>query len=178
LIDAVVVGGGEPTLQPDLAAFLAKVRSFGYLIKLDTNGTRPDVLASLIDARLIDCVAMDIKAPVEKYDAICGVSVDQRAIEKSIALLMNSQVDYEFRTTIVPQLTREDILAIGNRVRGARAYVLQRYRELRVDESSQRPQWSSLRQAPPWLEDVQHRLGQTLKTCLTRGFKISSVQAE
>lgn len=178
LLDAVVVSGGEPTLQPGLAGFISDVRALGYLIKLDTNGTHPEVLASLIDAKLLDCVAMDIKAPAEKYDAICGASVDQGAIGESIALLMDGRVDYEFRTTIIPQLTREDILAIGNHIRRARMYVLQRYRELRAEEYSRHPQWSPLRQAPLWLEDVQHRLGQTLKTCLTRGFEISSVQAE
>jgi len=143
LIDAIVVSGGEPTLQPGLAAFMAEVRTLGYLVKLDTNGTRPDVLASVINTEVVDYVAMDIKAPVKKYDAICGVSVDQGAIDESIALLMDGRVNYEFRTTIIPQLTREDTLAIGNRIRGASSYILQRYRELRAEEFSKRPQGGS-----------------------------------
>jgi pyruvate formate lyase activating enzyme len=178
ILDAVVVSGGEPTLQPGLAGFISDVRALGYLIKLDTNGTHPEVLASLIDAKLLDCVAMDIKASAEKYDAICGVSVDQHTIEKSIALLMNSQVDYEFRTTIVPQLTREDILAIGNRIRGARMYVLQRYRELVAGKFSRHHEWSSPYQTPSWLEDVQHRLGRMVKTCLSRGFELTSARID
>ena len=170
LLDAVVVSGGEPTLRADIAGFMAEVHALGYLVKLDTNGTRPNVLASIIDAGLVDCVAMDIKAPPEKYDAVCGVLVDQGAIDDSIALLMDGRVDYEFRTTIIPQLTREDILAIGNRIRGARAYVLQRYRELQSAEALNNPRWTSASHPPPWLEDVQRRLGQMVKICLTRGF--------
>ncbi len=175
LLDAVVVSGGEPTLQPGLAAFMAEVRSLGYLVKLDTNGTRPNVLALLINAGLLDYVAMDIKAPTEKYDAVCGVRVDQCAIYNSIMLLMDGRVDYEFRTTIVPQLNREDILAIGNRIRGARAYVLQLYRAIQSAEALNNPCWTSASHPPPWLEDVQQHLGQIVKICLTRGFEISCI---
>jgi pyruvate formate lyase activating enzyme len=90
LIDAVVVSGGEPTLQLDLVGFIAKVHALGYFVKLDSNGTRPNVLASLIDAGLVDYVAMDIKAPHEKYEAICGVPVDLGSVTDSIALLMKN----------------------------------------------------------------------------------------
>jgi pyruvate formate lyase activating enzyme len=178
LIDAVVVSGGEPTLKSGLAGFVAEVRALGYLVKLDTNGTHPAVLAALLEAGLLDYVAMDIKAPPEKYDAICGVPVDQGAIDESIALLVDEHVDYEFRTTIVPLLTREDILTIGNRIRGARMYVLQRYRELRAGKSSRHHEWSSPYQTPSWLEDVQHRLGRTVKTCLSRGFELTSARID
>ena len=177
LIDAIVVSGGEPTLQPGLAAFMAEVRTLGYLVKLDTNGTRPDVLASVINTEVVDYVAMDIKAPVKKYDAICGVSVDQGAIDESIALFMDGRVNYEFRTTIIPQLTREDTLAIGNRIRGARAYVLQRYRELQSAEALNNLGWTSASHPPLWLEDVQQRLAQMVKICLTRGFDINPIPA-
>jgi pyruvate formate lyase activating enzyme len=177
LLDAVVVSGGEPTLKSGLAGFVAEVRDLGYVVKLDTNGTRPDVLASVIDAGLVDYVAMDIKAPAEKYDAICGVPVDQGAIDESIALLVDEHVDYEFRTTIIHQLTREDILAIGNRIRGARLYVLQQYRELQSTEALNNPRWTSASAPPPWLEDVQQRLAQMVKICLTRGFDINPIPA-
>ena len=177
LLDAVVVSGGEPTLKSGLAGFVAEVRALGYLVKLDTNGTHPAVLAALLEAGLLDYVAMDIKAPPEKYDAVCGVPVDQGAIHDSIALLMDGRVDYEFRTTIIPQLTREDILTIGNHIRGARAYVLQHYRELQSVEALNNPRWMSASHPPPWLEDVQRRLGQMVKICLTRGFKISFIPA-
>ncbi len=177
LLDAVVVSGGEPTLQPGLAAFLAEVRALGYLAKLDTNGTRPNILASIIDRGLVDFVAMDIKAPPDEYDTVCCAHVDQEAIDESIALLMNGRVDYEFRTTIIHQLTREDILAIGNRIRGARLYVLQQYRELQSTEALNNPRWTSASHPPPWLEDVQQRLAQMVKFCLTRGFDINLIPA-
>ncbi len=177
LLDAVVVSGGEPTLQPDIVGFTAEVHALGYLVKLDTNGTHPAVLAALLEAGLLDYVAMDIKAPPEKYDAVCDVHVDQGAIDESIALLMNGRVDYEFRTTIAPPLTLQDILAIGSRIRGAHAYVLQRYRELQSVEASNNLRWTSASHPPPWLEDVQQRLARMVKICLTRGFEISFIPA-
>jgi pyruvate formate lyase activating enzyme len=128
LLDAVVITGGEPTIQSGLADFIQEIRCLGYLIKLDTNGTHPEVLESLINAGLLDYVAMDAKAPPEKYNSICGAAVDLNAVNASIDLLLAGRIDYEFRTTIVPQLTNADILDIGWRIRGARAYVLQRYR--------------------------------------------------
>ena len=170
LLDAVVVSGGEPTLQSGLAGFVAEVRALGYLVKLDTNGTHPTVLAALLEAGLLDYVAMDIKAPSEKYDAVCGVPVDQRAIDESIALLMDGRVDYEFRTTIVPQLTREDILVIGNRIRGANSYFLQRYRERQSAKGLNNSYWAPVSEAPRWFENVRQRLGLMVKTCHTRGF--------
>ncbi len=176
LLDGIVVSGGEPTLQPGLTAFMAEVRSLRYPIKLDTNGTRPNVMASLINARLVNYVAMDIKAPPEKYDAICGVPVDQGAIDESIALLMNGRVDYEFRTTIVPPLTLQDILAIGNRIRGARLYVLQQYRKLQSTEVSGSPLWVPAGY-PLWLDDVQQSLAQMVKSCFSRGFDVSFAPA-
>ncbi len=105
LLDAVVLSGGEPTLQPGLADFIHEIRELGYRVKLDTNGTHPTVLALLLDAGLVDYVAMDVKAPPEKYDSICGVSVDHDSIDKSIGLVLSGPVTYEFRTTVVPQLT-------------------------------------------------------------------------
>jgi pyruvate formate lyase activating enzyme len=146
-------------------------------VKLDTNGTHPAVLAALLEAGLLDYVAMDIKAPPEKYDTVCDVPVDQGAIDESIALLMDGHADYEFRTTIIHQLTREDIMVIGNRIRGARLYVLQQYRESQSVEARDNLRWTSASHPVPWLEDVQQRLGQMVKICLTRGFEISSIPA-
>jgi len=177
LLDAVVISGGEPTIQPGLPEFIEDVHALRYFVKLDTNGTRPNVLAKLINAGLLDCVAMDIKAPAEKYDAICGSPVDQSAIDESIALLLSGRVDYEFRTTIIPQLTREDILEIGNRIRGACAYVLQLYRAIQSAEALNNPCWTSASHPPSWLEDVQQRLAQMVKICLTRGFDINPIPA-
>ncbi len=119
LLDAVVVSGGEPTLQPDILEFLARIHMMGFRTKLDTNGMRPDVLRSVIDAGFIDYVAMDIKGPFEKYAGICGATVDLDAVNDSISMLLKSHIDHEFRTTVIPGLTRADILAVGGIIHGA-----------------------------------------------------------
>ncbi|MCC6694860.1 MAG: anaerobic ribonucleoside-triphosphate reductase activating protein [Candidatus Hydrogenedentes bacterium] len=177
LLDAVVVSGGEPTIQRGIAEFMAEVRALGYLVKLDTNGTQPDVLASLIDAGVLDYVGMDIKAPAEKYDEICGVSVDQGAIDESIALLMEGSVDHEFRTTVIPQLTPEDLLTMGNRIRCARTYVLQRYRRPQAGRSSDSPGSVPADRTPPWIEAVRQRLGSLVENCVVRGFGFTCIRS-
>ncbi len=135
MLDAVVITGGEPTLQPGLEAFIAAVRAMGFRVKLDTNGTNPDLLEALLDERLVDFVAMDVKAPTDLYEEICGSRVDQPAISRSIALLMEGRCCYEFRTTFAPPLTAEDILRIALRIRGAASYVLQQYRPQTDDDA-------------------------------------------
>ena len=126
-LDAVVVTGGEPTLQEDLQPFLEKIRKMGFLIKLDTNGSNPDVLKDLLSANLVDYIAMDIKAPLEKYSEVTKVPVDKTDIEESIALIKQSTVDHEFRTTIARNiLSREDIVNIAKMLQGEKLYILQR----------------------------------------------------
>lgn len=146
-LDAVTVTGGEPTLQPGLPAFLASVRAMGFGIKLDTNGTHPDVLARLLDAGLVDFVAMDVKAPTDLYERVCGAPVDQAAISRSISLLLAGRVAYEFRTTFAPPLTGQDIQRIAVRIRGAESYVLQQYRPVAAAELE--PASRALSAAPP-----------------------------
>jgi len=136
LLDAVVISGGEPTLQKDLHRFVRRVRNMGFLIKLDTNGTNPDVLEALIQDKLLDYVAMDIKAPFCKYRQVCCSPVNVEDLQHSIEILQRGSVDYEFRTTYTPQLEQWDLLDIAALIRGARKYVLQQYRE--VDPSSGR----------------------------------------
>ena len=167
-LDGAVITGGEPTLQTGLADFIAQVRSKGYRVKLDTNGTRPAVLASLIDAGLLDYVAMDLKAPIEKYEAIVGVPVDHSAINHSIDLLLASQVEYEFRTTVVPQLSETDVLAIAHRIRGARRYVLQQYRRPTCAGSD--PRLESAPHAPDWTWNILEEIETLVDQCDTRGF--------
>ena len=104
LLDAVCISGGEPTLQKDLATFLGKIKQLGYLIKLDTNGSRPDVLKSLTERNLLDYVAMDIKNAPERYAMTAGAAVQLERIEESIRFLLEDSVDYELRTTVVAQL--------------------------------------------------------------------------
>lgn len=125
-IRAVCLTGGEPTLAPDLPDFISTLKELGFKVKLDTNGTRPRVLARLLEDRLVDYVAMDVKGPPAKYPLAAGAPVQLQAIETSINLLRQGAVPYEFRTTVVPDLlTAEDLLALGEWLSGAACYVLQ-----------------------------------------------------
>lgn len=128
-LDGVVVTGGEPTLQSDLQGFIKRIKDLGYPVKLDTNGTNPEVIEKLLDKNLVDYIAMDIKAPMKKLREISRSEVDESAILKSISLIMNSDVDYEFRTTYCPQLIERDITEICKLIKGAKRYVIQQYRE-------------------------------------------------
>lgn len=113
LLDGVVVTGGEPTIQPDLPRFLCMIRGMGYRIKLDTNGSRPDVLRRLLEENLVDYIAMDVKAPSDRYDRLTGISVPMRKVRESIRLIGLSGIRHEFRTTVVrPLLSDSDILSI------------------------------------------------------------------
>jgi pyruvate formate lyase activating enzyme len=129
-LDAVVISGGEPTLQRDLVGFADRVKSMGFLVKLDTNGTNPSLLRTLIDRRAVDYVAMDVKAPICKYRQVCCSPVNTANVEKSIAILNEGLVDYEFRTTFTPELDQNDIMDIAAEISGAGRYVLQQYREV------------------------------------------------
>lgn len=128
LLDGVVLSGGEPTLQADLGKFAARLHDIGYLVKLDTNGYRPGVLQAVIADGLVDYVAMDIKAPLPKYALAAGVPVDTTRIQRSIDLLRDSGVEYEFRTTVVPGiLAEDDIVQIGRLIDGAPHYYIQQF---------------------------------------------------
>ena len=129
LLDGVVVTGGEPTLQGDLADFLGKVKALGYAVKLDTNGTSPEKLKTLVEKGLVDYVAMDIKNTAAKYPvtAGCGSAVLGK-VEESFDFLLADTVDYEFRTTVTAELhTPQDIGDIAKRIKGAKRYFLQNF---------------------------------------------------
>lgn len=127
-IDAIVISGGEPTLQNDLEDFITKCRALNFLVKLDTNGTNPEVLENLISKGLLDYIAMDIKAPFEKYTNITRRFLDIEKIKKSIEIIMNSGVDYEFRTTVVrSQLSIDDLIKISENIKGAKKYYMQKF---------------------------------------------------
>lgn len=127
-LDAVTITGGEPTLQEDLVPFIHKIRKMGFAVKLDSNGSRPDVLARLLKEKLLDFVALDIKAPKDKYGQIVKVPVDAADIAESIRLVLRSKIPQEFRTTIVKSmLTPKDIMAIAKEIVGAKRYALQRF---------------------------------------------------
>ena len=131
-IDGVCITGGEPTLHGDLAELCSKLKKMQFLVKLDTNGTNPVVLKELVDMKLVDYVAMDVKAPltVNKYSKATGVNVESllENVKKSIKLLEESTVAYEFRTTVVPTLHNvEDIKQICKSLMGCSKYVLQKF---------------------------------------------------
>lgn len=128
-LDAIVITGGEPTIHKDLPQLIRKVRALGVKVKLDTNGTNPDMLQDLIKAGLIDYVAMDIKAPLnQEYDELAGTKVQLDQIKRSIEIIMSSGLDYEFRTTMVPILLKDaDYERIAAYIGTAKKYALQHF---------------------------------------------------
>ena len=130
LIKGVVITGGEPTLQPDLIPFLTKVKAMGYLVKLDTNGTHPEVVDELVSRKLPDFIAMDIKGPWEKYELIVGRKVQVNHLKQSMQLIINSQIAHQFRTTFEPRyLTSDDLDGIKKSLPETSMYTIQSYQE-------------------------------------------------
>lgn len=128
ILDGVCVSGGEPLLHEEIFSFIEKIRALGYAVKLDTNGTFTVRLKRLVQEKLIDYVAMDIKNSPKKYARMAGAAVDLENIRESAAFLMESGIDYEFRTTVVAKYHRaEDFIAIGEWLRGAKKYFLQNF---------------------------------------------------
>jgi len=127
-LDAVCITGGEPTLHAGLLGFCKKLKKRGLLVKVDTNGSMPDVLRRLIGAKAVDYIAMDIKASPGRYSEAAGVKVDMEKIRESAGLIMKSGVEYEFRTTVLPSLhTEADLVEIGTWLNGARQFFLQQF---------------------------------------------------
>jgi pyruvate formate lyase activating enzyme len=128
-LDGVCISGGEPLLQPDIIEFMQKIRKEGFLVKLDTNGTFPEKLKELVNEGLVDYVAMDIKNSKAKYKETAGINnLDLSKIEESVDFLINGNMDFEFRTTIVNEFhTVEDIQDIVVWVKGAHKYFLQNF---------------------------------------------------
>lgn len=130
ILDGVCISGGEPTLQKDLPEFAKKIKDMGFSVKLDTNGYMPDVLQKLIDDGLIDYVAMDIKSSPDNYSSICGVNIDIEKIKKSVDILKEGKIDYEFRTTCVKEYhTNEDFEKIASWLQGDSKYYLQHFED-------------------------------------------------
>jgi pyruvate formate lyase activating enzyme len=127
-LDAVVISGGEPTIQDDLIDFIRKIKKIGYAVKLDTNGSNPQIIKSLLEENLLDYIAMDVKAPWEKYENIAGAPVDEDKIKQSIEVILHAEIASEFRTTIVKtQITENDIQELAAMIAGARRYALQKF---------------------------------------------------
>jgi pyruvate formate lyase activating enzyme len=168
LVDGVVITGGEPTLQPDLSPFLYQLKEANLDVKLDTNGYRPEILAALLTDGLLDHVALDVKAPPGKYPLLTGLTdVDVTRVEQSIALLKESDIAYEFRTTVVPGLLDEDDVAdIAHWIAGAQRYALQQFRPVNTIDPA-------LEKASPYpietLQAMARRASQWVPQVIVRG---------
>ncbi len=168
-LDAVVITGGEPTLQPELEKYIIKIKEIGLKVKLDTNGTNPNSLKKLISDNLVDYIAMDIKAPLERYDEITGVKVNINNIKKSIKIIMGSQLKYEFRTTFIPQLNNQDIKKIAKLIVGAKRYVLQQYRKPELNTKHIDIRLAKEAHRPDYIKDVCKDIKHNFQKCETRG---------
>jgi pyruvate formate lyase activating enzyme len=134
-LDAVSITGGEPTQHLDLIELIKNVKKMGYLVKLDSNGSRPEILEKIISKKMVGYIAMDIKAPLEDYLKIIGWQMPVEKIKKSIDLIMNSGIDYEFRTTIVRSLTsKDDLREIARTINGAENYFLQKFTPAKLND--------------------------------------------
>lgn len=128
IIQGVVISGGEPTLNKELPNFIKKINDLGFPVKLDTNGSNPKCLSSLLSENLLNYIAMDYKAPLCKYKELICEEINIQDLKKSADIIINSGIDYEFRTTFIPTLFEEDILNIINEIPTASRYALQQYR--------------------------------------------------
>lgn len=127
-LDGICICGGEPTIHRDLPEHIARFKEMGYKVKLDTNGTNPTMVRDLIDRQLIDYIAMDIKAPLDKYETVVNVPINKSQLQEMVTLLMHNHVPYEFRMTVVPTLVEEnDFHLIGQWLRGAEQFYVQQF---------------------------------------------------
>ena len=166
LLEGIVICGGEPTINKDLPEFIKKIKNLGFLVKLDTNGSNPEMLKKLIDENLVDYVAMDIKAPKEKYEMAAGVKINLADIEKSIKILKAGEVDFEFRMTVVPTLhTKEDIIRIAKWISPAKKFSLQNFRA----EKTLNPGFAKIKPYPDeFLESIKKEISPYFETCEVR----------
>ncbi len=167
-VDGVVICGGEPTMHVEIESLASEFKQLNLAVKIDTNGTYPGVLASLIDKQLVDFVAMDVKAPLDDtYRAVAGVEVDLGAIRESIALLQKGEVDCEFRTTVCSFfLDKSDIIAIARTLEGARRYVLQEFKGGSCLDPTLDNYQSFTRDE---LKEIAEKAGPFVQACYVRG---------
>ena len=167
LLDGIVICGGEPTIHNDLPDFIGKIKKMGYLVKLDTNGSNPKILKKLIKDNLIDYVAMDIKAPLEKYDRATGIKVDSDNIKESIEIIKNSGVDYEFRMTVVPTLhEKEDVILAAKEIGPAKKLFLQNFRP----EKTINPEFEKIKPySQDFLLEIKEEISSLFEVCQIRG---------
>ena len=172
-LDGLSITGGEPMIHQALSDFIGKVKEEGFLVGLETNGTNPQMLKDLIADKLIDYVALDIKAPLvwEKYKVAAGINDEDlfRKVKESVEVLLESKldIDYEFRTTVVPGLIEEeDILAIARQIKGAKRYVLQQF----LPRTTLDKQYERIKPySKEVLEKMRKRAESYVETCQVRG---------
>lgn len=173
-LDGVCVTGGEPTIHPELPVFLAKIKDEGVSVKLDTNGSNPTMLQKLIKEKLIDYVAMDIKASLNEYEKITRTAVNKSNIQKSVDILRKGLVDFEFRITIVPGLIEErELQKIGEWLKSAPKFFLQQFQPVNtLDET--------FAEVEPFPEDIIQKFCELLRPyfdhCATRGLERISLE--
>ena len=167
LLDAVTISGGEPTIQPDLEDFIIKIREMGFLVKLDTNGTNPKILENLLNKKLLDYVAMDIKNNFADYGEIAGSpNFDSQKIKDSLQILRDSNVEYELRTTLVAHYhTEENIKKMANELAGENILYLQKFKDCDTCIKS------NLEAVPKsQAEEFQKILSKKIKNVILRGY--------
>jgi pyruvate formate lyase activating enzyme len=159
LLDGVVISGGEPTQQNDLVSFILMLKLKGYKVKLDTNGSRPEVVEEILKLGLCDYFAVDYKAPAEHYPLICGAGADAAQVIKTIQLLSENPVPFEVRTTVIPQLGSEELIRMAKEIPKVPRYVLNRYK---APEKYQPHEEERIQKRPYTHEEIQ-----SLADCVT-----------
>ena len=174
-LDGVVISGGEPTFHDDLDKLITIFKNMGLKVRLDSNGTNPDKLEDLIQRELIDCIAMDIKAPLrdEKYNEVGGVLCSLSDLARSIKLIMESGIEYEFRTTVCPAfLNKADVVEIAQSIAGASRYILQSFRPVNCLDNS-------MFDVVPYSEDEMRDFAESarrfVKNCYVRGEEMKAL---
>jgi len=156
-LDAVCITGGEPTQHSDLPEMINKIKKMGFLVKLDSNGSRPEVLDDFIKKDMVDYIAMDVKAPLEDYLKIMGWWVSPEKLKKSINLIMSSGIEYEFRTTVAKSITSmDDIRKIAQTIEGAENYYLQKFIPTKLIDSS-------LKKESPYSDEHLNKIAEEMK---------------
>ncbi len=170
LLQSCTIGGGEPTIQKDLPDFCRKIKKLGYKVKLDTNGSNPEMLERLVNSKLVDYVALDIKAPKAKYASMIGypehsVHYLLANIDKSIDFLKKSKINYEFRTTVAPGIYKTDVLEISQWIKPAKKYVLQVFQP----EKTLNPEYTFLAgYSPKYLLEIRQAITPFFDDCEIR----------
>jgi len=159
ILEAVVISGGEPTLHGDLEELCVQVKSLGYLVKLDTNGSHPQVVQRLLQAHLVDCIAMDVKASWERYPQLCGPQAEPAMVQRTLEVLMACAIPWEIRTTVAPTLALQDLLEMASTLPTLPVWHLNVYRvplHYRISDGPRISAW-----APPrtvleqWLVNIR-----------------------